>query len=442
MSRFVPFGLRIIDDIVHGLINIRNLPFFACGAGKQPPKVPDDFTPVLRFAVCSDVHLNGDPEQDNAKKFADLFKDCYAICEADDRYKALDAVLVAGDFTGGGREAEYQSFNRIVSEQQREGTQLLTVLGNHEFIAYRDKDATVGYQVYRKMISGEIDTHTVINGFHFIGVSYSDDGKTFKTKKAWLKEQLKKAAADTPDAPIFVFQHPHPFLTVYGSINWGNTTVASVLRKFPQVFDFSGHSHYISNDPRSVWQGAYTALGTAAINGLMGSLGYLNEFDYPEKAGEFYLVDVDFSGNVRVRLYDVVNHCFFKDIDYYFTDIGKKSSFVYSWHNRRRLDKAPSFPHNAQISVEKSDSGEYVLIFPDANDKYVVEGYQIDIRKKSGKHVTSKQIPSNDHLPVSDGLMRTPIGELESGQEYTVSIVAVNAYRKRSEKLKLTFRAQ
>ena len=27
---------------------------------KEPPKTPEDFTPVLRFAVCSDIHLSGE----------------------------------------------------------------------------------------------------------------------------------------------------------------------------------------------------------------------------------------------------------------------------------------------------------------------------------------------------------------------------------------------
>ena len=42
------------------------------GVNKQPPEVPEDFTPVLRFAVCSDVHLSGEEDQANAKRFTAL----------------------------------------------------------------------------------------------------------------------------------------------------------------------------------------------------------------------------------------------------------------------------------------------------------------------------------------------------------------------------------
>ena len=68
------------------------------GKGKIK-KVPADFTPVLRFAVCSDIHLNGEEQQDAALRFANLFEDMYAYSHNSDIYKTFDAVVVAGDFT-------------------------------------------------------------------------------------------------------------------------------------------------------------------------------------------------------------------------------------------------------------------------------------------------------------------------------------------------------
>ena len=75
------------------------------GVNKQPPEVPEDFTPVLRFAVCSDVHLSGEENQANAKRFTALYNDTYDYA-ATQSYKGFDAVIVAGDMTGGGREPE------------------------------------------------------------------------------------------------------------------------------------------------------------------------------------------------------------------------------------------------------------------------------------------------------------------------------------------------
>ena len=85
------------------------------------------------------------------------------------------------------------------------------------------------------------------------------------TASDWAKEELKKAAEDDPTKPIFVQQHYHITNTVYGSDLWGTDVFTSILNKYPQVIDFSGHSHYPINDPRSIWQGRFTALGCGTL---------------------------------------------------------------------------------------------------------------------------------------------------------------------------------
>ena len=76
---------------------------------------PADFEPVLRFAVCSDVHLNGEENQEAATRLSNLFEDMYNFSESK-TYKNFDAIVVAGDFTGGGAEKEYEMFNKIINE--------------------------------------------------------------------------------------------------------------------------------------------------------------------------------------------------------------------------------------------------------------------------------------------------------------------------------------
>ena len=88
------------------------------GTKGEEIKTPDDFEPVLRFVACSDIHLDGEENQENAIKFANLFKDVYKYAE-NSEYKKVDAVIVAGDFTGGGAEKEYQMFNKIVEENMK-----------------------------------------------------------------------------------------------------------------------------------------------------------------------------------------------------------------------------------------------------------------------------------------------------------------------------------
>ncbi len=407
--------------------------------GKET-NTPDDFTPVLRFVVCSDIHLNGEETQEAAIRFGNLFRDMYSYAEKS-AYNNLDAVIVAGDFTGGGAEKEYEMYNRIVAENKKDETQLLTILGNHEFINYRDVDATVGYDVYKKYINENVDTDIVINGYHFIGVSYDDDGKSFTNKAKWLDERLRNATKEDPTKPVFVYQHPHPFLTVYGSVNWGDFTLRTVLSKYPQVVDFSGHSHYAPNDPRSVWQGEFTAVGTGSLSAFMGNLNYIDgDKDAPGKSGGAWLVECDANGNVSMKLYDIENRMFFNNIDYYFTDLSNPSKRTHNWHKQMSLDTAPVFPANSVISSVVTENGETVITFPEAEGYYEAENYKITVTNEKHKTVYESTVIS-EYVRATDDDVNVIIGNLESGN-YTVKVTAYSPYAAQGGTLQNTITVQ
>lgn len=388
-NQFVSKSLTDLIGILFADSAIRNP-----GKGKKI-SAPDKFSPVLRFAVCSDIHLDGDENGMNAKRLNQMFEDLYSYSSAS-AYNKLDAVLIAGDFTGKGDTDEYKMFNSIVSHCIREETELLSVLGNHEFIKYRDEDATVGYKIYKEYINEDVDTHKVINGYHFIGVSYNDDGRKFSDKTDWLRKELDTAKADSVHKPIFVFQHPHPFATVYGSINWGDTTIKKVLSDYPQVIDFSGHSHYSPSDPRSVWQGSFTAVGCGSLAAFMGNLNYIDgDKDAPGNSGGYWIVEVDEKGNTLLRLFDAENRCFFDNVNYYFSDISDVSSRNYCWHRQRSLDTKPVFPENAEISYDRDKDGNIILKFPDAAGFYEAENYKIIIKSSDGRLVFAETVISD-----------------------------------------------
>ncbi len=395
--------------------------------------VPDDFTPVLRFAVCSDIHLNGEEGQTAAVRFGQLFDDMYAYSESC-TYNKFDAMMVAGDFSGGGAEKQYEMYKKITGEKLRPETKLLTVIGNHEFIDYRDEDATVGYTVYKKYISEEMDTDVVVNGYHFIGVAYDDNGKTFKTKLSWLKERLDKAIAQNPEMPVFVYQHPHPFLTVYGSVNWGDTDLRKVLSKYPQVVDFSGHSHYCPADPRSVWQGAFTSVGCGSLSALMGNLNYIEgDKDAPGESGSAWVVEADSKGNVLMKLYDIENRQFFPDVLYFFTNLHNKSKRTYNWHKQKSLDTAPVFTAGAKIKSTVNEEGECIVSYPEAKGFCPAENYKIYVADKDKNCVFAKTVIS-DYVRANINDVNANLGKLSKG-DYTVKITAYSPYAKKGGKL-------
>ena len=426
---------QLIFKVLSALLSVVFL-FTGIQSGTKGEKIktPDDFEPVLRFIACSDIHLDGDENQENAIKFANLFKDVYEYADGSD-YKKLDAVIVAGDFTGGGAEIEYQIFNKIVEENMKSETQLLTILGNHEFIDYRDVDASVGYDVYKKYINENVDTDVVINGYHFIGVSYDDDGESFTGKMKWLDERLRNATNEDPDKPIFVYQHPHPFLTVYGSVNWGDISLRAVLSKYPQVVDFSGHSHYAPNDPRSVWQGEFTAIGCGSLAAFMGNLNYIEgDQDAPGKSGGAWIVEVDKYGNVSMKLYDVESRMFFDEIDYYFTDLSDSTKRTYNWNKQESLDTAPEFPENSVVTNNVNVDGETIITFPEAKGYYYAENYKITVTSETGNVVYEKTVIS-EYVRATNDDVSVNLGVLDSGV-YTVKVISYSPYAKKGETLK------
>ncbi len=401
----------------------------------KEPEAPENFVPVLRFAVCSDVHLDGSPTQDAAVRLGVLFDDSYAYAQKAADYKKLDAVIVAGDFANTGDDKEYEVFNSVVNAHKKAETQLLAVLGNHEFIKYRDKDASVGYTKYKQYVCSDVDRHDVINGYHFIGVSYDDNGKTFSGKVKWLRAELDKAKRDDPTKPVFVYQHPHPLATVYGSVTWSDKDVRAVLSEYPQVVDFSGHSHYASSDPRSVWQGNFTAVGTGSLSAYMGNLDYISgDEDAQGKSGGFWIVEADADGVVHMKLYDAQSRTFFDNVEYWFTDVADKTKRGYTWYQQSRRDTKPQFPADAEVSAEKNGAGGTVLKFPDATGYYEAESYAVVVGSGEYEKVFSGKFVS-DYVRAGLTGVTIDIGRIPTGT-YEVEIIPYSPYMKQGKALK------
>lgn len=426
----------IITLAFAGLFGIYSL---VSGVKEVKTEKPENFQPVLRFIACSDVHLSLEESGiKNKERFEKMLSVAYAEAEKGE-YKSLDAVMVAGDMTETGKVEEYEIYRDLVKNNIKDGTELLTVMGNHEHIEYRDTaNPQRAVEVFKEYVSEEVDFHKVIGGYHFIGVSYDDSGKEeFKTKVDWLRAELDKAVADTGDKAIFVVQHPHPALTVYGSVNWAEMSIRMVLKDYPQVVDFSGHSHYAANDPRSIHQSTFTAVGCGAITGAMGNLSYISGDEYGDgESGTFWLCEVDKDGNIRLRLYDIISDCFFEDIDYLLKDVGNKKRRTYTWARMMAQDTAPTFPDEAKITAETDKSGEISISFPEASGYYRAENYKITL--SSNGEAVENIVVLSDYTRATDFEKTINLGRLEEGQ-YTVKIRAFSPYARRGETLEWGF---
>ena len=202
----------------------------------------------------------------------------------------------------------------------------------------------------------------------------------------------------------------------------------AVLSKYPQVVDFSGHSHYNSADPRSIWQGSFTAVGDGGLTGLIGNNNYLDgNAGTTIPSSSYCIVEVDADGNVRIQVIDAYNRMAYPECDYYLADVTERSNHYYSWNNLKSFDTAPAFPENAEITLAVNDEGEAVISFPDAKGYYDAQSYSVVVRR--GLRTVYAQTVLSDYVHAVDDGKSVNIGALEKGS-YTVSIVPTSPYSK------------
>ena len=405
------------------------------------------FEPVLRFAVASDVHVDDQDSQQEEERLAKLFETAYAYAESQNGYKNLDGVFIAGDFSNRGTPSSMEKFFSIVEENLRDGTEFRTILGNHEY--YYNKSNTVkdflrvsGYE--------SADAHLVINGYHVLMVSPDKGGKGYgRAKQNWLGKELKAAAAEDPTGkkPIFVFQHHHVSDTVYGSGRWGVEDLREVLNRYPQVIDFSGHSHFPICDPTSIWQGEFTALGTGTLSyyemGLAGvdpdyifptdrEGGYAETSSGERDAAQFYLVEVDANHAVRILGYDLLSDTFMME-PYLLRSVGDPSQFRYT-NERAETSQEPVFPESAVIEPINVNGFGMYLEFPQAVCDDNVQHYRCELYKNGELADMVYRLSCTFFRPVPESLT-VIFDNVYANQPYTVKIFAVNSWGKESEPL-------
>lgn len=244
---------------------------YGCGDTefKQKTYDVDTGSNPLRVAVISDLQLPND--KDTATHQYESFEKTLTSL----KNKGMDVLVIAGDFTDVGSRKAWDSYKKIYDKVMADSKEpiKLFILGNHDywlpmFAECGEIPTPAKMQKRFTKYTGEpVNSHQVINGFHFICWS-SMDGSYDKSYRNYetVRAELDKAVADNPENPIFVITHLNPSETVYGSDGWGNDDINKLLKDYPQVISLSGHSHFSIIDERSVWQGDYTALTTQSLD--------------------------------------------------------------------------------------------------------------------------------------------------------------------------------
>ena len=401
----------------------------------------NDFLPVFRFVICSDAHIEGigSAGYDRLKKVIDFSLD---FASKDEKYNKIDKFFIAGDITNEGTKAEFDAFKEIYDYGAEKGAHFLcTVAKGHDSITMGKKSL----EYFTSLTGQETDFHRVIGGYHFIGISTSRMKKHFNSQfqKMWLKKELDKAVKDTPDKPVFVMHHEHVKYTVFGSYDedgWGKILFADLLKKYPNVVDFSGHSHYPVNDPRSVWQNEFTAIGTGSLKYTELTVDGAKKIhpEFFDQCANFLIVEADRESNLRIICVD----CLAQNVlcEYYLKNPADRNNRDYIEIKQRSMSSAPVFPDNAEIILSGEDGfykAEYTKA--ESTDGMPVFLYRVSVETSDGKNVKTRKTVPAYFLYSSDSKQITCLGRLTPG-EYRIKISAETPYGIQSEYIEKTIK--
>lgn len=406
----------------------------------KAPEDNTDFTPVIRFVACSDSHLKSAAGK-GSYRLEKTAKLAYAIAKADDEYNNLDAFLINGDITNDGNIDQFAGFKVVADKYIKSETELLPIIANnHDF--RNMKKQTVAY--FSQLMGKDTDYHKVVNGYHFIGISTSDvEGVNYtEEQRVWLKAQLDEAVKDDPNKPIFVSQHEHVRNTVYGSSDfdgWGIDDFSDILEQYPQVVDFSGHSHYPLNDPRSVWQGSFTAIGTGALAYMELTVEDQRKV-HPTGNGleaQFWIVELDKDSNMRLRGIDLIEEKVL--CEYILANPANPDNREYTPEKQTARSTASVFDEDAKLKVTKF--ARNISVKFDAAKSTNTEPvflYKVKVTNSDGEVVKSDWVLPKYYSATVEKTEHLNLGKFDKG-DYTVFVTAQTAWGIQSEAMTASF---
>lgn len=417
-----------------------------------------EFTPVMRFVVTSDVHIRvASANYMSYERLEQLYTTAYAYSEAQTDYNKIDGFFFVGDNTQTGHKQQQEYFFNYLEENTKEGSVSWAVMGNHEFKATGQNYADLEGATAKFLEYSGYDTknnHIILGGYHVILLSndlYDTTNHVYFNEEslAWLEQELEIAAADTPDKPIFVMQHEPAYGTMKGS-NGGDKGVKAVLDKYPQVIDFSGHTHNTVSDPRSIWQGSFTALNTGSlcyasvpIIGTSYNEGGGKAIDYEggwatgsiddsvRNAGMYYIVEVDADSRVRILIYNIFTESLWGEP--YILDSIDPADFTYTADRANDAVK-PEFAASDALTLDSSYYKNVTLTIPHATCKDVVQSYRAEVYQ-GGELVQTIYRTSGANYGEAAPAVKLYIKDLEPSTAYTVKVYACSSWGLESDPL-------
>lgn len=448
-------------------------------APRELSPVFDESKIALSLAAISDVHIEGSSDA-YANKFTAALNQLKAKAAENDA-NGIDGVLVAGDLIQKAEVTMAQNFKALYEEVfNPTDVPMIYTIGNHDMNPKYDwTPSTVAQSVAMANTFGDeyfktdIDNtmrnnyearHCVIGGYHILAVTPNGDQPITYSPNVitWLDQQLDAITKTDPNRYVIVLTHPMIYNTIYGSLlgedggvwtstlpnYWATRVLTGVLEKYPQVVSFHGHLHFPINDPRSLWQGKWTALGCGSTRYMAiepaGWEGISNTPTVMNDANNFsqgYLVQFDVNGNMRIVKMDFFNNgTIGEPYVMQYPDAAGANLAKYNNVTRKAANQAPTMSTIDVKDVKEAETAS--VTFAAGKDDEFVHHYIVTL-SKAGNVVATKKILADFYLHPNTSEMKSSwtvdFGTLSESGQYTVTVVAVDSWDAESAPVSATF---
>ncbi len=393
--------------------------------------------PILRVAVMSDIQGYPYPE-DAGMRNLERALDVLAPFKP-------DVVVNDGDINDSGLDADAVAYYKAHCDARLGKIPHVACMGNHEIefvpealqaertpaVCLRDFNAVFGYG------ADEWVVRRTIGGYDFVALSMSCAVGYTEGEIARLKFAIDESVRRDPTKPVFVVTHYHAKDTVNDS---GGERMCGPLRKllneYPQVVSISGHTHNPLQDPRSIWQGEFTAVDTSTLcygcveNNPPAANQVSCLLPYGHESVGFILLEV-FRDRLVFRRFTARDR----------RELDPSSPWTVPWpHNpacapysperRCMSETVPQFTGDAEPTLWY-DFGYVYLMFNAVERSESVFGYRVELTEEGGETKSYFQISDYYRIPKhrQDRIVfRTPPNTLTAGKCYRCRICPVGFF--------------
>ena len=405
---------------------------------------------LAKIGIISDFQLDSTHSRINSDIFEDNLRKALQVLKKNN----IEIIIIAGDTTHRGKRLDFLLSNMIFYSvydiSDNKTPIVISIMGNHD---YMDDNYEIihNQQKFFNYMKSYPYSHFIINDYNFI--FWSNDNYDFEENAIqdynWIKSTLEKARKNKKNEgdPIFVITHIPPKNTVYGSEGmWGHQGIFDILKDYPEVICFSGHSHYSLRNIKSIWQGNFTVINTQSLSYVDLDYDYQNHMD----------VRTDSAKNESMGLIAYLNkeNVIFERIEFSTEEILEEkwridfpintSNFIYTFEKRNKKIK-PYFKDKSEIKIEKLKQSDYFgnsnnvlnfIVFNAAIHIDYIYTYEIVLKRNSNDNKKIKYYSDYyKNKKLRKDIIKYKLPDNLISGKYNVEIYAIDSFNNISEPL-------